>query len=121
MVKMMKFIVLLFALSATTSLYAETYSGKNGKAAHNQHGTAVQTKNGTAVHRSGSSTVHSTNGAYHAGGTNGAAVHTSNTAVVHTNANWNDAYWHSNKYGYWNGHRGYWHVVSDKHVFVVVE
>jgi hypothetical protein len=103
-------------------------SGKNGKVAHNRAGTAVQTSNGTAVHAKGSSTVRSTNGAYHASGTNGAAVHTNtttavhtnSTSAVHTNANWDDAYWHSNKYGYWNGQRGYWHVVSGQHVFVVV-
>jgi hypothetical protein len=46
-------------------------------------------------------------------------VHT--RTVVHTNYNWNHAYWHSHKYGYWNGHRGYWHVVHGDHVFVVVE
>jgi hypothetical protein len=117
----MKFIFVLLALSATTTLYADTYQGKNGRAAHNQNGTAVQTSNGTAVHRRGSSTVHSTNGAYHAGGTNGAYVHTGGSTVVHTNSNWNNSYWHSNKYGYWNGHRGYWHVVNQQHVFVVVE
>jgi hypothetical protein len=115
----MKYLLILLAFSAT-ALYADTYEGKNGKAAHNRHGTAVQTSNGTAVHARGSSTVHTTNGAYHASGTNGAAVHTSNGTAVHTNANWNDAYWHSNKYGYWNGQRGYWHVVGGQHVFVVV-
>jgi hypothetical protein len=114
----MKYLVILLALSATTTLYADTYEGKNGKAAHNRHGTAVQTSNGTAVHAKGSSAVHTTNGAYHANGTNG-AVHT-NRRAVYTNANWNDSYWHSNKYGYWNGQRGYWHVVSGQHVFVVV-
>jgi hypothetical protein len=82
----MKYLLILLALSAT-SLYANTYQGKNGKAAHNRNGTAVHTNNGTAVH---------------------------------TNANWDDAYWHSNKYGYWNGQRGYWHVVSGEHVFVVL-
>jgi len=41
--------------------------------------------------------------------------------AVHTNYNWNDPYWHSHKYGYWNGQRGYWHVVNGKHVFVVVQ
>ena len=45
---------------------------------------------------------------------------TSNGTAVHTDANWNDAYWHSNKYGYWNGQHGYWHVVNGKHVFVIV-
>lgn len=116
----MKYFLILFALSATTALYADTYQGKNGNAAHNRHGTAVQTSNGTAVHRKGSSTVRSTNGAYHATGTNRGAVYRNSTTVVHTNTNWNDAYWHSNKYGYWNGQRGYWHVVSGTHVFVVV-
>jgi len=33
----MKYLFILLALSAT-SLYADTYQGKNGKAAHNQHG-----------------------------------------------------------------------------------
>ena len=123
----MKYVLIFLAFSATT-LYADTYQGKNGKVAHNRAGTAVQTSNGTAVHAKGSSTVRSTNGAYHASGTNGAAVHTNtttavhtnSTSAVHTNANWDDAYWHSNKYGYWNGQRGYWHVVSGKHVFIVV-
>jgi hypothetical protein len=122
----MKYLLILLAFTATSTLFADTYQGKNGKAAHNQRGTAVQTSNGTAVHRSGSSTVRSTNGAYHARGTNGvyhtneAAVRRSNT-VVRTNSNWNDSYWHTNRYGYWNGHRGYWHVVSGDHVFVVVD
>ena len=40
--------------------------------------------------------------------------------VVHTNYNWNNPYWQTHKYGYWNGQRGYWHVVNGKHVFVVV-
>jgi hypothetical protein len=115
----MKYLLIFIALS-TTTLYADTYQGKNGKVAHNRNGTAVQTSNGTAVHARGSSTVRSTNGAYHARGTNGAVVHTNNGTVVHTNANWNNAYWHSNRYGYWNGQRGYWHVVSGQHVFVVV-
>jgi hypothetical protein len=39
---------------------------------------------------------------------------------VHTSSNWNSAYWHSNRYGYWNGQRGYWNVVNGRHVFVVV-
>lgn len=47
-------------------------------------------------------------------------VHGARGTVVHTNYNWNDPYWHSHKYGYWNGQRGYWHVVNGKHVFVVV-
>jgi hypothetical protein len=46
-------------------------------------------------------------------------VHT--RTVVHTNYNWNHAYWHSHKYGYWHGQRGYWHVVHGEHVFVVVQ
>jgi hypothetical protein len=115
----MKYLLIFLAFSAST-LYADTYQGKNGKVAHNRAGTAVQTSNGTAVHAKDSSTVRSTNGAYHASGTNGAAVHMNSTTAVHTNANWDDAYWHSNKYGYWNEQRGYWHVVSGKHVFVVV-
>jgi hypothetical protein len=122
---LMKYLLFFLALSASSTLYADTYQGKNANVAHNRRGTAVQTSNGTAVHRRGSSTVRSTNGAYHASGrvyhTNGAAVRGSNTTVVHTNANWNDSYWHSNRYGYWNGHRGYWHLVSGNHVFVVVD
>jgi len=47
-------------------------------------------------------------------------VQTANGTAVHTNHNWSDSYWHTNKYGYWNGQRGYWHVVNGKHVFVVV-
>jgi hypothetical protein len=47
-------------------------------------------------------------------------VHGARGTAVHTNYNWNDPYWHSHKYGYWNGQRGYWHVVNGKHVFVVV-
>jgi hypothetical protein len=47
-------------------------------------------------------------------------VHGARGTVVHTNYNWNDPYWHSHKYGYWNGKRGYWHVVNGNHVFVVV-
>jgi hypothetical protein len=123
----MKYLLIFLAISAT-SLYADTYQGKNGKVAHNRAGTAVQTSNGTAVHARGSSTVRSTNGAYHATGRNGAAVHTNNGTVVHTNngtavhtnANWDNAYWRSNRYGYWNGQRGYWNVVNGRHVFVVV-
>jgi hypothetical protein len=79
----MKYFLILFVFSAT-ALYAETYQGKNGRAAHNRNGTAVQTSNGTAVHARGSSTVRTTNGAYHAGGTNGSAIHTNNGTAVHT-------------------------------------
>jgi hypothetical protein len=41
--------------------------------------------------------------------------------VVTKNYNWNDPYWHTHKYGYWKGQRGYWKVVNGKHVFVVVQ
>ena len=51
---------------------------------------------------------------------NGTAIHTNRGTAVHTNANWDNTYWQSNRYGYWNGQRGYWHVVSGRHVFVVV-
>jgi hypothetical protein len=115
----MKYLLIFFAFSATT-LYADTYQGKNAKVAHNRAGTAVQTSNGTAVHARGSSTVRSTNGAYHASGTTRTAVHTNGTTVVHTNSNWNSAYWSSHQYGYWNGQRGYWRVTGGRHVFVVV-
>jgi hypothetical protein len=47
-------------------------------------------------------------------------VHTRSGTAVHTNYNWDDVYWHTHKYGYWNGQRGYWKVVNGKHVFVVV-
>ena len=47
-------------------------------------------------------------------------VHGARGTAVHTNYNWSDPYWRSHKYGYWNGQRGYWHVVNGKHVFVVV-
>jgi hypothetical protein len=53
-------------------------------------------------------------------GRRGTAVQTANGTAVYTNHNWSDTYWRTNKYGYWNGQRGYWHVVSGKHVFVVV-
>jgi hypothetical protein len=117
----MKHLLILLAFSGTT-LLADTYQGANGnKVAHNRAGTAVQTSNGTAVHARGSSTVRSTNGAYHAGGTNGTNVRTNRTTIgVHTNSNWNSGYWGSHQYGYWNGQRGYWKVTSGSHVFVVV-
>ena len=47
-------------------------------------------------------------------------VHGARGTAVHTNYNWSDPYWHSHKYGYWNGQRGYWRVVNGKHVFVVL-
>jgi hypothetical protein len=53
-------------------------------------------------------------------GARGTAVHTGGGTAVHTNYNWDNAYWHSHKYGYWNGQKGYWRVVNGKHVFVVV-
>ena len=115
----MKYLLVFLAFSAT-SLYANSYQGKNGKVAHNAAGTAVQTKNGTAVHAKGSSTVRSTNGAYHAGGTNGTTIHANGANVAHTNSNWNSAYWGNHQYGYWNGQRGYWKVTGGSHVFVVV-
>ena len=48
-------------------------------------------------------------------------VHTHRGTAVHTNYNWDDPYWHSHKYGYWHGQRGYWHVAHGEHVFVVVD
>ena len=48
-------------------------------------------------------------------------VHGARGTAVHTSYNWNDPYWHTHKYGYWNGQRGYWKVVNGKHVFVVVQ
>jgi hypothetical protein len=115
----MKYLLIFLAFSAT-SLYADTYEGKNGKVAHNGAGTAVQTDNGTAVHAKGSSTVRSTNRAYHAVGSNGATIHANGATVVHTNSNWNSTYWSTHQYGYWNGQRGYWKVTGRSHVFVVV-
>jgi hypothetical protein len=41
--------------------------------------------------------------------------------VVQTNHDWNDPYWHTHKYGYWNGQKGYWRIKNGKHVFVVVQ
>jgi hypothetical protein len=53
-------------------------------------------------------------------GARGTAVHTGGGTAVHTNYNYDHAYWHTHKYGYWNDQRGYWHVVNGRHVFVVV-
>jgi hypothetical protein len=41
-------------------------------------------------------------------------VHGARGTAVHTNYNWNDPYWHSHKYGYWNGQRaiGTWSTAS---------
>src|SRR5260370_7452083 len=101
----MKYLLIFLAFSATT-LYADTYQGKNGnKVAHNRAGTAVQTSNGTAVHARGSSTVRTTNGAYHAGGNNGATVHRNGTTAFHTSSNWNSWHCNSHHYCYWNGQR----------------
>ena len=27
---------------------------------------------------------------------------------------WNDLYWHTHKYGYWNGQKGYWRIKNGK-------
>jgi hypothetical protein len=125
---MLKYILICFAF--TISVHAETYEGKNGKAAHNKNGTAVQTSNGTAVHArgSGQATTHKAgSGAntttYRTGAqTTNQTVHTgSSTAVVRTNSNWNSTYWSNHQYGYWNGQKGHWSVVGEKHVFVVIE
>jgi hypothetical protein len=40
--------------------------------------------------------------------------------MVVQNRSWNDPYWHTHKYGYWNGQKGYWRIKNGKHVFVVV-
>ena len=40
--------------------------------------------------------------------------------VVYKSYNWNDPYWHTHKYGYWNGQKGYWRVKNGRHLFVVV-
>ncbi|HWY93145.1 MAG TPA: hypothetical protein VNY04_09590, partial [Chthoniobacterales bacterium] len=54
-------------------------------------------------------------------GPRGTAVHAGGGTAVHTDHNWNDVYWHTNRYGYWHGQRGYWTVRGGKHVFVVVQ
>jgi hypothetical protein len=137
--------VLFLPMLAVVALnaYAGERSGERGEVAHTKNGTAVHTKNGTAVHKTGSgqATVHQTGSetatTYKKAGTtttthatNTEAVHTgtttavktgTNTTVVHTNANWDDAYWSSNKYGYWNGQRGYWTTANGKHIFVVAQ
>jgi hypothetical protein len=41
-------------------------------------------------------------------------------ATVVASYNWNDPYWHTHKYGYWHGQKGYWRVKNGRHVFVVV-
>src|SRR5258707_12505856 len=102
----MKYFLIFLAFSAT-SLHANTYQGKNGKVAHNGAGTAVQTNNGTAVDAKGSFIVRSTNGDYHAGGTNGTNIHAKGSNGAPTNSNWNYAYWGKHPYCYWNGHRCY--------------
>jgi hypothetical protein len=61
-----------------------------------------------------------TNAAEVVHGARGTAVRTGNGTAVHTNYNWNHPYWRTNRYGYWGGQRGYWHVVNGRHVFVVV-
>jgi hypothetical protein len=67
-----------------------------------------------APQRSNAQTVvHGPNGTYVHG-------HRYGGTVVHTNYNWNNVYWRTNKYGYWNGQRGYWRVVNGNHIFVVV-
>jgi hypothetical protein len=137
--------VLFLPMIAVVALnaYAGERSGEKGQAAHTKNGTAVHTKNGMAVHQTGSgqATVHQTGSetatTYKKAGTtttthatNTETVHTgtttavktgTGTTVVHTNANWDDAYWSTNKYGYWNGQRGYWTIVNGKHVFVVAQ
>jgi hypothetical protein len=41
--------------------------------------------------------------------------------VIYKNCNWNDPYWHTHKYGYWNDQKGYWRIKNGRHVFVVVQ
>jgi hypothetical protein len=62
-----------------------------------------------------------TNAAEVVHGPRGTAVHAGGGTAVHTDHNWNDVYWHTNRYGYWHGQRGYWTVRGGKHVFVVVQ
>ncbi len=88
------------------------YSAKADQVYHGARGTAVRGPNGAAVHTHHGTAVRTGNGTY-------THVHGSGT-VTHTNYNWNNSYWRSNKYGYWNGNRGYWRVVNGNHVFVVV-
>jgi hypothetical protein len=137
--------VLFLPMLAVVALnaYAGERSGERGEVAHTKNGTAVHTKNGTAVHKTGSgqATVHQTGSetatTYKKAGTtttthatNTETVHTGTTTAVkagtgttgvHTNENWDDGYWSTNKYGYWNGQRGYWTIVNGKHVFVVAQ
>jgi hypothetical protein len=139
----MKSLFLPLITIAALSAYAGERSDERGQAVHTKNGTAVHTQNGTAAHKKGSgqATVHQTGSdtattykkagttttthatsadTVHAGTTTAVRTGTS-TTVVHTNANWDDAYWSTNKYGYWNGQRGYWTIVNDKHVFVVTQ
>jgi hypothetical protein len=90
--------------NSTPATADEVVHGARGTAVHTGRGTAVHTHHGTAVHTGGGTYVHGHGG-----------------TAVHTNYNWDNAYWHGNKYGYWNGHRGYWHVVNGDHIFVIVE
>jgi hypothetical protein len=53
-------------------------------------------------------------------GTMIAAPQKSVAATAVASYNWNDPYWHTHKYGYWHGHKGYWTVKNGRHVFVVV-
>jgi hypothetical protein len=93
----MKYLFLTIALFGTATA---VQPAKADEVVHGGRGTAVRGSNGAAVHGYG---------AYGHGGT-----------VVHTNRNWDDPYWSENKYGYWNGNRGYWQVVNGEHIFVVV-
>lgn len=93
---MMKNIIL------TLALFGTAIAANADDVYHGARGTVVRGPNGTYAHG------HRGYGYGHGG------------TAVHTNYNWNNAYWHSNKYGYWNGQRGYWRVTGGRHVFVVV-
>jgi hypothetical protein len=56
-------------------------------------------------------------------GTMAAAPQESKAAgtAVRSNYNWDDDYWHTHKYGYWHGQKGYWRVKNGKHFYVVVQ
>jgi hypothetical protein len=50
-------------------------------------------------------------------------VGSSGTALAdedHRDRNWDDDYWHHQRYGYWHGDRGHWEYHHHKHVFIRV-
>jgi hypothetical protein len=56
-------------------------------------------------------------------GITASVIGTSLTALAddnHRDHNWNDDYWHHERYGYWHGERGYWRNYHHKHEFIRV-